>query len=382
MLTESAFNALLKTLEEPPEHVIFILATTEPEKIPATILSRCMRFDFKLIETSSLVKHLKTIFDKIGISYQDDAVDLIAMAGKGSVRDTLSIAELCKSFSDKTLTAQNVAECLGYTDSKTINKIATAIIDKNGREIIAEVENLYKSGKNLSVLVDELCDYFKNVLIVKIDSNYNLNVTNETLQEYLQLAKIASQENLLSILKTLSTSSMEIKTSSNEQTYVLATLLGLFYDQNLQIENLKTRLEKLENQLQNFQISDANLQKNVQNYANFQQKTENLVNANKNLNAPGIFGELIKHARENGEQILHQCFGDVKGVKFDNEKFVFVCSSDDAKKIVENRKEFVLNFLKSRYNICEIGFEVFVDKDAEFLKKLNIMLDDKLEIKK
>ena len=386
MLTENAFNALLKTLEEPPEHVIFILATTEPEKIPATILSRCMRFDFKLVDTKSLINHLKNIFDKIGIKYQDAAIELIAKAGKGSVRDTLSIAELCKSFADKALTVENVAECLGYTDGHTINKIAKAIVQKNGEIIIAEVENLYQSGKNLSVLVDELCDYFKNVLIAKIAPNFNFNVPTETLKEYNELSKLITEQELLAVLKTLAVSSMEIKNSGDEKTYILATLMGLFYNQSAQIEQLKVRVEQLEQALQNEQnlakIAE-NMPKNDKKTANFdknvanQPKDENQI---QQKNPSEIFGEMIKFARESNEQILHQCFGDIKDVRLDGNKFVFVCKSADAKKIVENRKEFVLNFLKSRYNINDIGFEIFVDKDAEVLKQLNSLLDGKLTV--
>jgi len=394
MLTESAFNALLKTLEEPPEHVIFILATTEPEKIPATILSRCMRFDFKLIDTKVLASHLKNIFNKIGIKYEDSAVELIAKAGKGSVRDTLSIAELCKSYSENVLTSENVAQCLGYTDSQKINNIANAILQKNGQIIVYEIENLYKSGKNLSVLIDELCDYFKNILITKVAPEYDLNVTDETLQEYKALANAFDQQYLVDILRILSVSAMEIKNCVDEKSYILSILIGLFYNQNLQIENLKTRISKLEigmenlsNYYKNNEIlvkNQQNLQKNDQKAPNFEQITQNLqsnqnVNSNKKT-ALEIFGELIKYTRESGEQILHQSFGDVKSVKIENQKFVFICTVQDCKNIIENRKEIVLNFLKSRYNINEIGFEIFVDKDAEVLKQLNNLLDGKIKV--
>ena len=386
MLTENAFNALLKTLEEPPEHVIFILATTEPEKIPATILSRCMRFDFKLIDTKSLTNHLKNIFDKIGIRYQESALDLIAKAGKGSVRDTLSIAELCKSFAEKELTIENVAECLGYTDSQTINKIAKAIVQKNGQVIIIEVEKLYQSGKNLAVLIDELCDYFKNILISKIAPKFDLNVTQETVDEYIEISSFATEQELLAILKVLSLGSLEIKNCSDEKSYILATLLGLFYNPNVEIENLKTRIEQLENlcaDSKNIAKNTEILQKNskkVQNSGENSKNEQKTENTNRAINATEIFGELIKFARENNEQILHQCFGEIKDVGLQDGKFLFVCKTDDAKNIIENRKEFVLNFLKSRYNINAVGFEVFVDKDAEVLKQLNNLLNGKINV--
>ena len=120
MLTDSAFNALLKTLEEPPKHVIFILATTEIHKLPATILSRCTRFDFKLLPQQTLVDHLKNIFDKKGIKYDDKSLHLIARAGEGSVRDMLSIADSVASFCDYNLTCDKTEEVLGLSDKDAI----------------------------------------------------------------------------------------------------------------------------------------------------------------------------------------------------------------------------------------------------------------------
>ena len=103
MLTDSAFNALLKTLEEPPKHVVFVLATTEVQKLPATILSRCLRFDFKLVGLNDLENHLKRIFNDSGIKFDDSAVSLIARLGEGSVRDTLSIADMCVAYTNKNI---------------------------------------------------------------------------------------------------------------------------------------------------------------------------------------------------------------------------------------------------------------------------------------
>lgn len=116
MLTDSAFNALLKTLEEPPAHAVFIMATTEPHKIPATILSRCMRFDFKLLPLEDLENHLREILKKIGKEYDEEAVAAIARAGAGSDRDMLSIADMCVSYSSGKLTYDDVTKVLGSAD--------------------------------------------------------------------------------------------------------------------------------------------------------------------------------------------------------------------------------------------------------------------------
>ena len=127
MLTDSAFNALLKTLEEPPAHAVFVLATTEPHKIPATILSRCMRLDFKLIPQEDLERHLASILDGLGRRYEREAVAAIARAGAGSDRDMLSIAEMCLAYGDS-LTYESVTTVLGAADDATNAAIVSALL--------------------------------------------------------------------------------------------------------------------------------------------------------------------------------------------------------------------------------------------------------------
>lgn len=122
MLSKAAFNALLKTLEEPPSHAIFILATTEIHQIPATILSRCLRFDFRLVPNGVIAKRIRFIFDDIGVKYENEAVDLIASAGAGSVRDALSVADMCVSYCDSNVTYNGVLEVLGAADPKNFNR--------------------------------------------------------------------------------------------------------------------------------------------------------------------------------------------------------------------------------------------------------------------
>ena len=246
MLTDSAFNALLKTLEEPPSHIIFILATTEPEKLPATILSRCMRFDFKLASVSNLVEQLEKVFKSTNTTYEPKALELIAKAGNGSVRDALSVAEMCKAFSNGNITYGAVEECLGLTDDETVFKIAKNIVSKNAGEILKTVDELYDKGKNMSTLLADLCDFFKNVLTVKLTSDYDLKVPQNVLDNYINIADVCSEKQLIDILKNLSVGIAQIKYSFNFKVFVEVTLLGLFYNDNLEIELLKNRIAALE----------------------------------------------------------------------------------------------------------------------------------------
>lgn len=167
MLTDSAFNALLKTLEEPPKHVIFILATTEAHKLPATILSRCTRFDFRLVGLEELIKHLKNVFDSENIAYDDEAIRAIAIAGEGSVRDTLSIADCVIAFASGKITLDNVQRVLGTTDESIMVKFFDLLKEKDVGGLLQFIDEVDKNGKNMSVLVKDLSRHARNLLVCK-----------------------------------------------------------------------------------------------------------------------------------------------------------------------------------------------------------------------
>ena len=170
MLTDSAFNALLKTLEEPPRHAIFILATTEPQKIPATILSRCMRLDFKLIPEEDLKAHLKRVLKEIGKEYDDEAVAAIARAGAGSDRDMLSIAEMCISYSDK-LTYESVTAVLGTADFYEMCALGGAILSADTAAALDKTEKILSEGKSVGVLCRDILQFLNQVAVVRACRN-------------------------------------------------------------------------------------------------------------------------------------------------------------------------------------------------------------------
>lgn len=167
MLTDSAFNALLKTLEEPPAHVIFILATTEPHKLPATILSRCTRFDFRLVSVEDLTRLLEKILDEENVSYDTDALKLIAVAGEGSVRDTLSIADCVVAYANGKITKEEVMKVLGTTDYDLLIDYFEKLRNKDVGGILSLINQIDKSGKNLPVFVKDLARHSRNLLVAK-----------------------------------------------------------------------------------------------------------------------------------------------------------------------------------------------------------------------
>ena len=167
MLTDSAFNALLKTLEEPPKHIIFILATTEPQKLPATILSRVLRFDFKLVGQNDLENLIKDVFLKSNIKAEKEAITQIAKAGNGSVRDALSIADMCASFSNNNIKYHDVLSVLGTSTQEVLYILANAVLNGDVITFMTTLNEQIKEGKNIITISSDLTKYLRDLLIIK-----------------------------------------------------------------------------------------------------------------------------------------------------------------------------------------------------------------------
>lgn len=222
MLTDSAFNALLKTLEEPPAHVVFILGTTEPHKLPQTILSRCLRFDFKLISPNNLKKHLIYILDIEKINYEDDAIDLIVSAAQGSVRDMLSIADSIVSFGQGIVTYANALNMLGATEQDKLFSFTDAIINKDIGKAFEKINKAILGGINISVFSKDITVHFRNLLVIKTvkDSNDILNMPSETINKLREQAERVSEEELMFLMKNFSEIEAELKYALSPRTLV------------------------------------------------------------------------------------------------------------------------------------------------------------------
>lgn len=176
MLSKGAFNALLKILEEPPKHLIFILATTEPERIPKTIISRVQRFDFKRIDDSLIAKNLSRVLDTIGKKYEDEAVQIVARAGAGSMRDALSMLESTISYSD-TLTKESVLKALGLLDESYSTGIVEAIFTRNLEKYYANLDKLFLDGKDEAMIIDGIIKALREILYDKVNKLGKYNFT-------------------------------------------------------------------------------------------------------------------------------------------------------------------------------------------------------------
>lgn len=262
MLTTEAFNALLKTLEEPPRHVVFILATTEPNKLPLTILSRCMRFDFKRVATHKLVARMQEIAGDLGIDVEERALAQIAKSSQGSVRDALSLLDKALAFGGKKLSFDDTLNLLGAVSNEVLYEVSRAVAKEDRSSILDTVDETVSQGKDIFKFADELLEHYRNILMVSIGAQRHLvDVIDEEYLELKKLAKSYTREKLLSILDILKDAVNDMKWSSRPRIVLEAALVKLTlpdlwegaqeYASRLQevereIEDLKQGLKRLD----------------------------------------------------------------------------------------------------------------------------------------
>ncbi len=252
MLTTEAFNALLKTLEEPPEHAVFILATTEAHKLPSTILSRCMRFDFKLVPTAKIAELIRGVYDKIGKKYEPEAVDLIAKAGEGSVRDALSVADVCVSYGEGTLTYNDVLEVLGTSDRECVERLVEGIFAGDCGAVLSSVETLCGKGKSVGILNRDVCSCLRDLLVAKTCDNAEklLGLPKDKFEEFKTLAEKGTVSGILRSIEIFSAAESDLKYSTHPKiVFETAAVKASMPQADYNIDALLSRVTKLETQL-------------------------------------------------------------------------------------------------------------------------------------
>ena len=254
MLSPGAFNALLKTLEEPPSHAVFILATTESQKIPATILSRCMRFDFKLIPQADLEERLKFVLDSIGKKYDDEAIAALARAGAGSVRDMLSVADTCVSYSTGKLTYADVNAVLGNADFSSVVKLCEAMLLGDAGKAFEQTESFLSAGKSVGMLLKDILNALNACAVAKTcrDGKNILAMPDDMYAEIARVAKNADGHRLLRVTEIFAGMEMDLKYSASPR-IVLETAVwkASMPQEDYEIDGLIARISALEEQIKN-----------------------------------------------------------------------------------------------------------------------------------
>ncbi len=258
MLSKGAFNALLKVLEEPPEHLIFILATTEPEKLPATIISRCQRYDFKRVSVENIVKNMEDIAEKVDVKIDTKALELIARNSDGAMRDALSILDQCLSFSQDVITYDYVISILGIVNNDLMFSIVNDIIDGDTENVLDSLDEVIEDGIDIKQFIKDMIVHFRNLMVAKTSGNLENSIdgTEEFILEIKTQVKKIELEKIITLLNILADTENKCKWSSQPRIILEVDLIKMMkLPSALDVESLIDRIDKLETQISSGNIN-------------------------------------------------------------------------------------------------------------------------------
>lgn len=256
MLSNNAFNALLKTLEEPPSHVKFIFATTEIKKIPITILSRCQRFDLKRLSDKDIIPHLQEVLQKESFEAEEEAIKLISNLSEGSMRDALSILDQALSYNNyqKILTTSKVKEMVGIIDKMQLIDFTQAILKGEVKEVIKIFDDFYQNGVDIISLANDLLNIIHNITLIKTIPDYQLpNISKDNYQKLKEIADNISVASLAKVWQMVLKGVNELKISANHKMSFEMILIRICYMSN--IANFEQILDNNKNKSQNNNVA-------------------------------------------------------------------------------------------------------------------------------
>ena len=355
MLSQGAFNALLKTLEEPPSYVIFILATTEPHKIPATILSRCQRFDFKRVTVKDISSRMRYICEKEGIEADEKALNLIARNSQGALRDALSILDQCISFEGNKISYNDVIELLGSVNIEQLFDLAESVIKEDTRKSLQILNDFIIWGKDVRNLVNDLIDHFRNLMVCKISNDLDeiISLPEETIDLLKQQAETIDTNNLIRILNILSETQDGMKISSNPRVLMEVTMMKIaqpMFDDSK--EALLKRIENLEQKIESGNIKVNHISTN-----------QTVDNSNKN-----------EKVGNNTLETSHEEDVEYENLKSDDVKLIQKSWKNILQKMKEDRQQITRALLQDvdSFNIADdILYIIFTDNYSFAKNKLD-----------
>ncbi len=335
MLSQGAFNALLKTLEEPPEHVKFILATTEPQKLPATILSRCQRFDFKRISNEDIIKRLEIVCKESNIEITKQALNIIASLAEGAMRDALSILERCVQDGENNIDEDKIKELVGIPKITHIHSITEAIIKYNIDEAMESITKVLDEGKDLNNLLWEVIKYIKDILMVK--TGQKLTIYNETDFESLKkLADEVSKERAINLINELSKLENDMKSSTQRLIVFEAGIIRLCDKElassennsntqisdgnsNINTQEIYARLEKIENYLRSGGgVARPQTQATPKKTTNASTNTSAIAGIGKDKKPAQYWQQVVNSFKQSGRIMLYTNLLNTNAVEIDD----------------------------------------------------------------
>ncbi|MBR2971067.1 MAG: DNA polymerase III subunit gamma/tau [Clostridia bacterium] len=349
MLTGNAFNALLKTLEEPPSHAVFILATTEAHKLPATILSRCMRFDFRLVSVEEISALLCKVYDAEGKRYDLDAIKCIAAAAEGSVRDSLSIADMCISFSGEKLTYEQVLLSLGGVDKSKIRGLFSAIASADCGKCFDAINELAISGKSMGLIAKELTFYARDLLLLKTAPRLVVE-TDEHIAMMKEDVAASTTDFLTTVVTLFSSIEAELRYSLSPRIVLETACLRACKLAITDLAALEERISRLEKKV---------AQGVVATEARAEAPTAPTIGIR--MTAPMAWGKVISYFRMNESARLQTLVGNHSDVEVKGNDFIIWCGEN----YLEFCNQSTLDALGRAFAANGIGYKIKVDKRAE-----------------
>lgn len=315
MLSQGAFNALLKTLEEPPSYVIFILATTEPHKIPATILSRCQRFDFKRVSSKDIANRMAYICEKENIQAEEKALSLIARNSQGALRDALSILDQCMSFGNEMIEYDDVIELLGTVNIDELFELSQAIIDENTKKTLQILNEFIIWGKDIRNLINDLIDHFRNLMVCKVSKDLDeiISLPEESIERLKEQSKTININDLIRILNILSETQDSMKSSSNTRILAEVTMMKIaqpMFDESK--ESLIKRIENLEQIIESGNIKVVTVQNEHESSSNNKNQKINNQEEKQDIIYEEVKSEDVKLVESSWKKIIQKIKDDKK----------------------------------------------------------------------
>lgn len=338
MLSTGAFNALLKTLEEPPEHVKFILATTEPQKLPATILSRCQRFDFKRISNEDIIKRLKIVCNESNIEISEGALNIIATLSEGAMRDALSILERCIQDGENKIDEDKIKDLVGIPKITFVHDITKAIIEYNIDDALKNVNKVLDDGKDITNLLWEIVKYIKDMLVYKACNKLEL-YSEEEIKDIQELSKDVSKERLISLVYELSELENNIKWSTQKTIMFQAGIIKLCNRLESNTGSLEERIEKIEKYLKSGNVVQRQVTQKPSAYvkvetnvsANIQPKKPTNINRTQTVNQSNqtlknkcsnkpeeYWPQILNELKQNGKIVLYTNLVNTKATQIND----------------------------------------------------------------
>lgn len=360
MLSIGAFNALLKTLEEPPKHVIFILATTEPHKIPLTIISRCQRFDFKRITAHAIVGRMKLIADETGVAYDEQALTVIARAAEGGMRDALSLLDQAISFSEEKVTVDDALTVTGAVSQDFLNKLARAVKDRDAASGLEFLEELLFQGKDPSRFVEDFILFYRDMLLYKAAPRLEESLERVMLDEEFQaLADEIKPQELYELIEVLNKAQQEMRWTNHPRIFLEVAIIKLCQLEKKampaaseDLQPLLQKIDQLEHEISMLKRHGVAIQEEAQPAV--QKKTQRA--SRKGYQAPtGKINEVLKQATKQDLMAIKSNWGEMLNRLVQNQMRSQAALLNEAEPVAASQMAFIIKF---KYEIhCQMAMD-------------------------